>query len=484
MVVKKMSSSPLARREQPNGSRGPSAVLAALAEQERAEFRVKVSEVASNPDNRSGGVLDVEDLVASVTELGVLQAVTVTTSAAFVAAHPEHAESVGAARYVMLGGHRRLAAAQQAGREDLPAILREDLAGRDAEARIAENLMRVEMTPLEEARDYARIIAHHGWSQRELAKRTGVSQGQISKRLSLLTLPERLQQALIADELVVADALVLLEQDADTIAGVAADWDRERSGWEAGINSRIRDAVYEIKRLQREETARAEAAKVGAEFISDATAEFGGADKARLREVTNKATIRKLAKAEDLVVAPADAYSSGGPRFFQKSAPARKEPVRTPAEQERLDAEREWKNARKARRAFAVSFLKSKPSAGDLQQVLVAMTIRGHSMASEVTRLARQWAQEVGVGPADESEDWTWRRVLPQTPASTHAHLAWVITHAVHEGAASSSYTRSWDSWVRQYIDRLIDAGYVLSPVEQARYDAGVKEDATEKQEG
>lgn len=91
--------------------------------------------------------------------------------------------------------------------------MRDDLAG-DADAltsMIVENVQRAGLTPLEEARAFGRLRNQHDWSQRQIAKATGVSPGQVHKRLQLLRLPTPVAAALDQATLTVSDALTLLE---------------------------------------------------------------------------------------------------------------------------------------------------------------------------------------------------------------------------------------------------------------------------------
>jgi hypothetical protein len=130
----------------------------------------------------------------------------------YLADHPEHADLIPApTKYVILMGHRRHAATRLAGLPDVPVIVRTDPAtiGRDLIAMAVENLHRLDLTPIQEARAYAQL-RDLGLPQREIGRRVGVSQTKVSRLLSLLELPPAAQQDVARGTLPVAEALDML----------------------------------------------------------------------------------------------------------------------------------------------------------------------------------------------------------------------------------------------------------------------------------
>jgi ParB family transcriptional regulator, chromosome partitioning protein len=136
------------------------------------------------------------ELAHSLREVGLLQPVVV--------------RSVGPQRYELVMGERRWRAAQQAGLDRIPAIVRstgdEDLL-RDA---LLENLHRSELNPLEEAAAYDQLLQDFGCTHEELASRIGRSRPQISNTLRLLRLPPLVQRRLAAGVLSAGHARALL----------------------------------------------------------------------------------------------------------------------------------------------------------------------------------------------------------------------------------------------------------------------------------
>jgi ParB/RepB/Spo0J family partition protein len=156
---------------------------------------------------------DVIELAESIAEQGVLEPAIVITIGAFKAANPGKELPMPDARWILLAGHRRRAGSLAAKKLTLPSIVRDDLAG-DRSATLAmllENVQRADLSPLEQGRGFAKLRNDHQMSVRQIGKALGVSPGQVSKRISLLKLPDAIQAALAAGELSVAAALRLLE---------------------------------------------------------------------------------------------------------------------------------------------------------------------------------------------------------------------------------------------------------------------------------
>ncbi|MCD0483310.1 ParB/RepB/Spo0J family partition protein [Streptacidiphilus sp. ASG 303] len=185
--------------------------------------------LAENPDNPREELRDLEGLADTVRERGVLQPLGVVTREAFLLHYPQHRRAVGDAPYVVLHGHRRLAAARMAGLTEVPVHVRGDAlhSGEDA---LIENVQRDDLTELEQARAIQRLVDGYAYSQRELAARLGKSQGFISQRLALLRLRPELQQALAEGALGVEDArrIARLPQEQQTLPTPAAPAQRSR----------------------------------------------------------------------------------------------------------------------------------------------------------------------------------------------------------------------------------------------------------------
>lgn len=112
--------------------------------------------------------------------------------------------------YELIMGERRWRAAQRAGLETLPAIVRhtaDDVMLRDA---LLENIHRVQLNPLEEAAAYEQLLAEFGVTHSELADRLGRSRPVVTNMIRLLKLPVSVQRRVAAGVLSAGHARALL----------------------------------------------------------------------------------------------------------------------------------------------------------------------------------------------------------------------------------------------------------------------------------
>ncbi|SHE86329.1 chromosome partitioning protein, ParB family [Seinonella peptonophila] len=100
------------------------------------------------------------------------------------------------AGYELIAGERRWRAVQKLQLPTIPAIIREMGNEEAAAVALIENLQREELTAIEEAQAYQKLIELHQLTQEQLAKRLGKGQSTIANKLRLLQLPLKIQQAL------------------------------------------------------------------------------------------------------------------------------------------------------------------------------------------------------------------------------------------------------------------------------------------------
>jgi len=121
-----------------------------------------------------------DDLAASVREHGILQPILVRPALS--------------GRYQIVAGERRWRAARMAGLVTIPALI-EDLDDDTAlEIAIIENLQREDLSPLDEALMYDRMIREHGYSVRRLAQKLGKDKGYLENRLRLADAPPEVKE--------------------------------------------------------------------------------------------------------------------------------------------------------------------------------------------------------------------------------------------------------------------------------------------------
>ena len=142
---------------------------------------------------------DMEELIHSVREIGVLQPIVVRAS-----------RENGPEKYELVMGERRWRATQAAGLSTIPAIIRETEDGDLLRDALLENLHRSQLNPIEEAAAYQQLMEEFGATQDQLAKRIGRSRPQISNTIRLLKLPTLVQRRVAAGVLSAGHARALL----------------------------------------------------------------------------------------------------------------------------------------------------------------------------------------------------------------------------------------------------------------------------------
>jgi ParB family transcriptional regulator, chromosome partitioning protein len=184
------------------GSAAPPPSEAALRPVAGAYFEeVAVDSITPNPRQPRRTFDDdaLDELAASITEVGLLQPVVV--------------RSLGGARYELIMGERRWRASQRAGLDSIPAIVRathDDDMLRDA---LMENLHRQQLDPLEEAAAYQQLLDDFGATHEQLAQKVGRSRPHISNTLRLLNLPPAVQKRVAAGVISAGHARALLSLD-------------------------------------------------------------------------------------------------------------------------------------------------------------------------------------------------------------------------------------------------------------------------------
>lgn len=141
-----------------------------------------------------------DELVASIREVGVLQPIVV---------RPIEGEP-GAGKYELIMGERRLRASKQLGLDSIPAVIKntaDEAMLRDA---LLENLHRADLNPLEEASAYQQLLSDFGITQDQLASRIGRSRPQITNTIRLLKLPESVQKRVASGVLSAGHARAVL----------------------------------------------------------------------------------------------------------------------------------------------------------------------------------------------------------------------------------------------------------------------------------
>ena len=162
---------------------------------------IPVDRIEPNPD-QPRLVFDPEalhELAASIREHGVLQPILV--------------RPLGENRYQLIAGERRWRASREASLATIPALVEEIDDDTALEISIIENLQREDLSPLEEAAMYDRMIHEHGYSIRKLAEKLGKDKGYLENRLRLANAPDEVRELVSLRKDTLSHAYELLKVD-------------------------------------------------------------------------------------------------------------------------------------------------------------------------------------------------------------------------------------------------------------------------------
>jgi ParB family chromosome partitioning protein len=158
---------------------------------------VAIDRIVPNP-RQPRGKMDgnkLGELAASIKTHGLIQPLIVT-------------ETVDG--YMLIAGERRWRAAQLAGLEHVPVVIKETTSQDMLELALIENVQRADLNALEEAHAYRQLIDEFGLTQEAVAERVGKARTTVTNLLRLLTLPENIQAAVADGRLSGAHARALL----------------------------------------------------------------------------------------------------------------------------------------------------------------------------------------------------------------------------------------------------------------------------------
>lgn len=139
-----------------------------------------------------------KDLVESIREKGVLQPLLVRMT------------QVNGAHYEIIAGERRYRASKLAGLNEIPVIVKEFDDQATLEVALIENLQREDLSPLEEAEGYKRLLQEFDYTQEALSKVVGKSRSYVANMMRLLELPVTIKNLVENKQLTTGHARALL----------------------------------------------------------------------------------------------------------------------------------------------------------------------------------------------------------------------------------------------------------------------------------
>ena len=179
--------------------RGLSAILPETAVGGPELRELAVTQIEPNPDQPRTHFerAALEALAGSIATAGLLQPLIV--------------RPLPGDRYELVAGERRWRAAQEAGLERVPAVIRSSPEDERLQQALIENMVREDLNPVDEARACAALVDDLGISKEELARRVGRSRASISNLIRLLDLPDDVQRLLERGELSEGHGRALLQ---------------------------------------------------------------------------------------------------------------------------------------------------------------------------------------------------------------------------------------------------------------------------------
>lgn len=185
--------------------RGLAALLPVAAESVQ---QVDIDLIAPNPaqPRKQFEPQAIEELAASIALYGILQPLIVSRDVA----------DNGATGYHLIAGERRLRAARLAGLSRVPVIARDVVEIERLELALVENLQRADLSPLEEAEAFRRLVDEFGLTQEEVGRRVGRGRVAVANALRLLGLSPPIKASLAAGEISAGHARALLGAEAES----------------------------------------------------------------------------------------------------------------------------------------------------------------------------------------------------------------------------------------------------------------------------
>jgi ParB family transcriptional regulator, chromosome partitioning protein len=163
---------------------------------------VPIEQISPNPyqPRKTFNEASIEELSRSVREHGIVQPLVVTRT--------------GDNKYRLIAGERRFRAAQKAGLQQVPVVVKETLTDSDTlQIALIENIQREDLNPIEEAHAYHQLHEEFGLTQEEISKRVGKERSTVANFLRLMRLPDPVKKLLASGQLSMGHARAILALD-------------------------------------------------------------------------------------------------------------------------------------------------------------------------------------------------------------------------------------------------------------------------------
>ncbi|WP_088295468.1 ParB/RepB/Spo0J family partition protein [Mycobacterium avium] len=429
--------------------------------------------IRSTPQPDNGRWLE---LINSVRAAGIQVPILVVSRAAFVKARPSLESTLGpATQFVIIYGHRRRAAAAEAGLTTVPAVVDDSVMadGGDLDAMTIENLGREDLTELQQAEMFARY-SEAGIGQRAIADKLGWNQSTVSRRLGLLLLAPEVLSAVERGAIKSTEAAELASK---LPYGPPRPWQVDVQAEQESEHRRA-DQLAACQLVITGSTPKRATERVLAERRARRRAEAEGIEiidpRERFGPDHQQYVIASPEAADQPVVAAIDDLQ-GGLVYYPASLPDR-EPSPTPRQTPPSDkgTARDRTAAMRARRAACPRLVASPPPREKLLPLLAAQYASGIAAlgASQAGwNLAFDFSTTAGTIAAEHADVATYRAAAAkETDLKRQIEIAWACAVAAFELHASDKARDEWTHLDLAYLQLLQDrCNYSPTTWEQAR---------------
>lgn len=433
--------------------------------QDAEPTKVGLHELAPHPANVRKTLTDLDELAGSIARQGLVEPLEVMPAERVASAWPEHADALAGYPWVLLSGHRRLAAARRVFADDpqarVPVLIRRDtICGdrdRQVQVMVTEAVASRALSPIEQARAFDAAVRGLGRSQSDIAELFGCTQAHVSQQLSLLRLPDELQRAVDNHELTVRDGLRLARLDGHE--QMRAVWrmvrNRREYAWVTTVAQAIAEHSARAQYQARREAALSCANREGVRVV-DPVEEFGG------QLVAHRLTGREQVEAARAAGTLVAGVSGTGDLEYYTTAP-----VLDPADgPDHPDTNQRRAAAAARERAATVLAAQPPPAIPVAAEQVVDAFVR--SADDRWRPMARRWLERLQVVPTADVDPAAWWEQIYKASWETRTWAAHCLALARSEHQARTHV--EWDeddiAWLRQLVN---NAGYLPRPWERYR---------------
>lgn len=175
--------------------------------------QLPTAQIAPDPAQPRRDLGDLTDLKASIASVGIVQPIVVTV--------------IDYERYQIIAGERRYSAAKELGLPRIPAIVRTLEGHERLRVQIVENLHRKDLSPVEEAQSYQRLIQEFGFIQEQVAQQVGKSRSAVNEAMRLLDLPAAILEESRTSDISKSALLLIAKRPASEQAAL---WEQAKAG--------------------------------------------------------------------------------------------------------------------------------------------------------------------------------------------------------------------------------------------------------------